>query len=931
MATPTSPIEDVDMNSGPDEAPSHAEPPAHIAARFFQRSSSRRRSSANSSRRSSLSSIHSHSSALSSHGGPRSTHIAQHLRRASIIESRKARLADRAAHAEQVRLRAAAAKAARGASYSEEKALAAQAAREKLLAEIAARCEEEVKRAKKVAEEIKEKRAAEMARLKEEMAEKYAEADRRRSIYQQGTRRPRTTSLAAVEEKKVAPAALKRSQRGYAAKVIQRAWRRYRARRITTDFLSLELSWAQAQSRSFEELTRFISEPRTTTMTTAVLKHLGALDGDRDAPGAVRIFLSSYLILAHPVEAFSHGGNEPQERELLQKAGCLIEQFESCLTTMHSISANLPSSRTEAFSFTFNDFSSTFGAWKSQDLGVLVDIMISSFVNLDLILQATKDDHDGHVAEEYLEAVRQEQVKLLARLKRLAGPEEALSRVRLAVRKARRQRASEKRKKGSEHVPRASTPAHATLDAAQSALMTPPATPGATDQERSLRTSDPTYTLSQIMTPLPSNREIAHEILISGSFEMQQEPWTEARKQVLDILRANMRESMQNGDSEAAAQWTYSMTVHIREKLMNLISPRHPLYETMEGLLDPDLISQQARNGIFSYQSFFATLSGLISQICSPGRDEIVRAFAVKKDVDSIDQLFELINIIDLMILDHVNFQFRLATPTVLDHGHAHEIASFERDLRQGVHGLEQTKQWWQRARSATTMASPSGNVIYARGLTDLVLRNTRLGLDDVPETLRLDRARIFSLRARSFQMVAVSSILLTTKIRLRRNREALWSQDAERLMSLELSSVDASRIVSLVESSHMMPEAIREGLGNFVGRVLPAAQAAAQNAAMLERGHGTVGQAQLSESDTFGEQIANFLLKTLREHVFTRLSALSTAERVRSTTGAAETLARAGMPEFVGEVNRLVEALDKIRKVDLQTHEKWYDEIAAA
>jgi len=54
--------------------------------------------------------------------------------------------------------------------------LAAQAAREKLLAEITARCEEEVKRAKKIAEETKEKKAAEHARLKEEMAEKLAEA-----------------------------------------------------------------------------------------------------------------------------------------------------------------------------------------------------------------------------------------------------------------------------------------------------------------------------------------------------------------------------------------------------------------------------------------------------------------------------------------------------------------------------------------------------------------------------------------------------------------------------------------------------------------------------------------------------------------------------------------------------------------------------------
>ena len=81
--------------------------------------------------------------------------MAQHLRRTSILESRKARLADRAAHAEQVRLRAALAKKTPRSSNSEERALAAQQARERHLAQVAAVCAEEVRRAKKVAEDMK--------------------------------------------------------------------------------------------------------------------------------------------------------------------------------------------------------------------------------------------------------------------------------------------------------------------------------------------------------------------------------------------------------------------------------------------------------------------------------------------------------------------------------------------------------------------------------------------------------------------------------------------------------------------------------------------------------------------------------------------------------------------------------------------------------
>ena len=180
----------MEMLTSDDEANPQLSP--HIAARFYRRSASARRASDKLSRRGSVSSIHSHHSNTSAHGGPQSDHVAQHLRRASILESRKARLADRAAHAEKVRLRAAVAKAATRNLQREERALAAQQARERLLAEITAKCEDEVRRAKKKAEETRELKAAKYARLRLEMAEKFAEAEKRRLQYQQTHRRPRT-------------------------------------------------------------------------------------------------------------------------------------------------------------------------------------------------------------------------------------------------------------------------------------------------------------------------------------------------------------------------------------------------------------------------------------------------------------------------------------------------------------------------------------------------------------------------------------------------------------------------------------------------------------------------------------------------------------------------------------------------------------------
>ena len=543
MTAPTPPPEDTDMVLQAEESADRATPPPHLAARFYRNTSSRRRTSAHSSRRSSLSSIHSHHSSVSCHGGPRSTHIAQHLRRASIIESRKARLADRAAHAEQVRLRAAAVKAATKVSYSEEKAIAAQAAREKLLAEITSRCEEEVRRAKKIAEETKEKKAAENARLREEMAEKFADAAKRKSIYQNSLRRPRTTSLAAVEERKVNTAALRKLGRVTAAKVIQKAWRKHALTRTLTSFRLLNLNLSEMSSRSFEEVTQFISEDTTLRPTSNILRHLRIAtreDDETSTTSPVRLFLSAYLILSHPMEALSHGGGQPQEQELVTKSAALIEPFEIYVEQCvgDCTDAEALKGRHEDLLFAFNDFSAAFQAWKSQDLETIVDVMVATFVNLDLIIQSTKNDKDGRVGEDYLVAVRQEQVKLLAKLKKLAGSENALNRVRIAVRKARKQRALEKKEKKQteDHVPRAVTPADQRMDTQPP--MTPPTTPRQLTSRRESAPASFITRLGQTMTVLPSNREIAHEMQINGSFEVLQQPWTDSRKHFMDALRS---------------------------------------------------------------------------------------------------------------------------------------------------------------------------------------------------------------------------------------------------------------------------------------------------------------------------------------------------------------------------------------------------------
>ncbi|KJR81239.1 uncharacterized protein SPSK_00993 [Sporothrix schenckii 1099-18] len=336
-----------DSSSPPDTPPARIyTPPPHIAARFYRPSAqARRKSSAASSRRNSISSNHSRSShgfgyptsSSPTSGAPQSKHVAQHLRRASILADRKARLADRAAHAEQVRLRAAMAKAAvRDISVSEERAQAAAQAREKKLEEIAAACAEEVKRAKAVAETMKEKREQDLLRLRQQIKDRLDEAERRREELRRnnaaGRTRARGQSIPSTrktvevmpqvaELKETASPASGESNSSpsrdtpapaltpdEAAYKILHWWRRSHRRRAIAEFQQLGLAVDSVRNTSFDEVVQLLAQDKVLMTTGKILRLCGIQEGKTSSVKeivVVRAFLSAFLILGHPTQVLS--------------------------------------------------------------------------------------------------------------------------------------------------------------------------------------------------------------------------------------------------------------------------------------------------------------------------------------------------------------------------------------------------------------------------------------------------------------------------------------------------------------------------------------------------------------------------------------------------------------------------------------------------
>lgn len=947
------------LSDGPQSQPSLSLP-AHIAARFYRKTGAARRSSLVASRRSSISSLHSNASSQDSSSAD---HVAQQLRRASILESRRARLADRTLHAEKVRRRATLAKAATRNLQREERALAAQQARERLLAEITAKCEEEVKRAKKKAEDNREKKAAEHARLRLGMEEKFAEVEKRRVLYQQSNRRRRTSSLPATEEKKMVKAVTHSLTQDAAARKIQRVWGTYHAKVVMRRFQSLNISVDCVQSMVFEDIGALLSEERVLGTTSEVLRLCGLQDlegGTMGERGAVRTFLSSYLIVTHPVEVLSSNGE--QEQDLIAKARDLLTAFEQVAALLASgcCSPAVISTDLQALSEAYHVFFSAFHAWKAHDSTVLIEIMLAQFIELELIWQTVKDARAGGVADDYRQGIRQNQILLLARLKRLAGSDRAMQMVRDALKKVKREK---KRAASKQAVPRSAEVASSSTEAFTESVTSPISDTFNNVDNSVLRELDrqrasPHEKFTKILTALPDNRALVHELLIDKEFKIDEVQYTEPRRRIMKHMCDLMRRDVEAG---LGTNWTVAMATVIQDRLLRSLRPGNSLHVLVSEVLDPKLVENQCKAGAFSYDSFFEFMSTILMKLCAPYRDTEVKAFSEDTSQDPIDRLARLMGIIDLLSLDHTNFMIQVAAPQLIEEAPGYEQRTFERGLQDGSVGVGKSRRFWRTNRkmiveemkkrdpeNVNGEPQPSAMKVYAQGLVDLALSNAPVSEDLIPETLELDRQRLGRLHARAFKIVATASILLTAKNLLKRDVRSQWKAEADRILSLDFASINVDRVQSILESTHPMPSTASSQLAATTRRVLaPVATACSLTSslgvpqAMVEVCSDTGSQdtspdAEVSSgrneggsgATSFGDPVARLILSRLRTHVLTRLSAASANDRVRATATASQSLAGAGMPEFVSEVGKLVEELEKVREVDWLSHGPFYERL---
>ena len=906
------------MMSSDGEAPAVYCPPPHIAARIYQSRSYHRKSSAASSRRNSMTSHHSSRSGLSAHGGPQSTHVAQHLRRASIIESRKAKAADRNAHAEKVRLRAAMNKAApRVATDSEERAAAAQQARERFLAQVKANCAAEVKRSKRVAEEQREKRAAEHLKLKEDMEERHAQAERRRALLEQSQRRPRTATSSATDEhlggKRKKGYVWKPKNELEAARIIQSAWRRRQRRSVVQSFLNLGLTVEAVQEASFEEVGERLGQEEVISCTTQLLRVFGLSDDNEDAiqeKAAVRTFLSTFLVLGQPAHVLSNEGE--QEKDLIAKAQELLIQLNLLVETNWNLNTTTSKAPQLAeLSEAYSAFKAAFAAWRSHDSSFMITNMLAQFVELDAIWQSVKHDTAGEVAADYREGIQHNQTLVLARLKKLAGPERAMKLIKDAVRasrksKAKKKSASKSKPRIASEAPRSSGPSSlAAVESISTGL------PAPTSQSNN---RDAAKERLQSSSLVPESRIVVHELAINKEWKIDVQQRLSKRDEIVEATAMQLRQGLDAGLAEI---WLPALAESIEQKLSNMLVPDKPFQIMISEALDPQMVAQQVRNGSFSYQNFFNFMYSILPKLCAPVRDEEVKALVQQPSDDPIKQLARIYFVIELLVLDMLNFQLMSIAPTMLKESVGYESRAFEKALDGGF--PDKTLQWWKQAtalaQEEASKRSPEAaqfqadrltpNKVYMQGLVHLAISTDGLSEGDLPETLTLDYQRFCRIQSDIFRLITVSAILLNAKNLLRRDTRSLWKAEAQRMWELPFSSPPAA-FVSIVQSRYALPPITKQQLTTFITRIL--------------------GEAR---DGPLNHPVMKVLLKKIKAHVLTRLSAASAEERIRASTTATEVVGSGGMPEFVGRIGDIVQELARVADIDRKAHGEWYDRAA--
>lgn len=558
--------------------------------------------------------------------------------------------------------------------------------------------------------------------------------------------------------------------------------------------------------------------------------------------------------------------------------------------------------------------------------------MVAQYAGLDLIWQKVKDETDEHVAADFKEGIRENQLMLLVRIRRLAG-EKTRVLIRQAVKEVRRTRLPKKEK--GDTRPRetpSSSETNSVSTAVESAVITPPSPVIGESAALSELSSDAQrQQTAQVFSQLESggmlgNRQIVHELALDRTFKLtprkkggfEQMVEREARRAFWDTMREDV---LLRGE---LVKWIPGMAESVKGKLLHLLDPKGSLHRTISDSIDTTIIEQQCRAGSYDYEKFFSFVLGFLPKICSPARDADVQAL-VNDTGDYIQRLQSLFDVLELLQLDHANFLLMMSAQYVIPEAIPYERRLFTADLEAARTTLTRTTAWLLAAKEQKLAEAvtnpPSATEIYNNAFSTLImtLDTTPITEQTAPETLHLDIDRANAFRKEFRHIVIGTAICLTIKNLLRRDVRSAWKPLKERVATL-LSEFPPSPTAA---DTKALAEAVCSFLTETVACPKPVLAHVASAVARIagRPGHDVADQ----------DPVVRIVAKRVYGFVAARLDAQGSKERVRLATGGGDTLTGFGMAEWIADVGVYVERAGTCAGWNRECYSRWYDAVLGA
>ncbi len=826
-------------------------------------------------------------------------------RRASFLDERRTRLAQRSIRVEEIVAKSRATKDSNicnKLNNLRESLTAAEAARSAIYAKIAAQASREVAKAKAVSRAHKEKERIDLQQRKDAIRIKFLDAERRREeqlrgrIYKRKTPpSSREVSPVFVNQKKSEAAQTDILNRSDAAITIQRFWRHRVVAVHTRRFLDLHLVYETVSDVPFEVMADFLKSKDVIDRTARLLTSAAIIEQDATISqkhNASRTFLSTFMILGHPTAILKRQGEK--EQNLVASARDLANAFSSWITrTMHHDQYHLsPIHKWNQFTVCFQD-------WKAEDSAALVEVMVAQYVELDLIWQIVKDDTDPLVAQDYHTGIRENQVLLLSRIRRLAG-NQTRPMVRKAVMDARK-------KRGPKHVQTA------TRAAVKDSITNSPHLQQ-TETFNSLSLGRPSSTLS--------NRQLIHELALNPAFQLTEPELKEEDR----ITEATMRNAFFEGLAREIrvgkhSTWVPVMVQEVKVRLLRLVKPGSPTFKTITDAFDVPFVEQQCRMNCYDLLGFTDSVIRIMKQLCAPVRDTAVSDLSLLRGLDDAEtfsrKMRGIFDGLDVMLLDSANYHLSISAPRLIPEAIPYERVKFQADIDAGVVTLDLTRRWLTdtyetllgeaqgRDIEAISHLSnrPTSQAVFTKGFISLISNTSNAALISLPETMSFDQARLSDYRSRMSHITRIATYLATAKNIMRGKSDTLnpitWLSLKDRLMIL-------------ISNAETEPADLAAEINNHLDLASVGLE--------RDRGdrHALLNRLLARTNVVGGDPVLGVLTRRLESVL---------REAINNSTAPIR-LSNTGLDELSKEVESLATDVSRLAKLNGECYASWYDSI---